>query len=278
VDRRITEPAAGAYGDVFNNVPAGNIMRELVRRHCATAGAREIPFLTVEDDQGEGGAIDFTSRYKALPEELMSLSLSSGLGWDIEAHPGSQAMVFRVLTGQDRTFGNTEGNSHAVFGPQYDNLDELEFVDSSTNYRNLAVVGGQGEGTARQIVLVYAGDAQPEGLARWETFIDARDLSTEASLLERGRMRLDETPGEFSLTGKTIANRNLALGEDYDLGDMVTIVQPAWGVRLDTRITGIREEWSAAGYKALAQFGSTSPTLDALLRNRVKNMEGEINR
>lgn len=275
VDRKITIPATGEYGDEFTGTPVGNIMRELVRRHCFQAGPRKVPFLVVEDDRGEGENIDFSSRLKFLSDELMTLSTSSGLGWTITANPGDAALIFKVLTGMDRTYGNLEGNSHAVFSPQYDNVDNLEFTDSYNNYRNIAIVGGQGEGVERTIIHTWQGESEPEGFDRWETFIDARDLDVADQLYERGKMRLDETPGEFSLRGETIANRNLTLGKDCDLGDLVTVLKPEWGIRWDTRITGVQETWDASGYKALTQFGNESPSLDVVLKNKLKNSESE---
>lgn len=230
----------------------------------------------MEPNQNKGLNMAFTSRLKPLTEELQTLSLNSGLRWDIVLDTKLPGFVFRVLGGLDRTHGNGI-NSHALFDPEFDNLFNQEFLDTWFNFANAAYVGGTGEGTEREIVAAWQG-SEPMGLNRWETFVDARNVEGSGELLTKGLERLKEIPGELSLAGEVSGRANLVYGKDYNLGDFVTVRNRSWGVRLDTRITEVTEAWTQEGYKLSLQFGSGKPTLAAALKSRLKDIQNEITR
>ena len=62
-----------------------------------------------------------------------------------------------------------------------------------------------------------------EGLARYETLVDARDVErgNTALLRERGTAKITSAVEAISTTENSAGN--LIFGTDYDLGDMVTV-------------------------------------------------------
>ena len=61
---------------------------------------------------------------------------------------------------------------YVVFSPQYDNVINSNYIDNTSEMKNVTLVMGEGEGTARKSVIV--GDY--EALPRRELFTDARDI------------------------------------------------------------------------------------------------------
>src|SRR5699024_553894 len=100
------------------------------------------------------------------------------------------------------------------------------YVESELDYKNFAVVAGQGEGADRRIVTV--GDAV--GKDRRVLFVDARDVEEETDeedpqpipvheiaerLRNRGKQKLAEYEQEIYLEGQTLTKSRLIYEKDY---------------------------------------------------------------
>src|SRR5699024_6546201 len=118
--------------------------------------------------------VDWQSRYKTLAEELEKIGLQTGLGWNIEVDYDNKRFIFKVLEGRNLS-ANQSILPPAIFSPEFGTLKELSYVESELDYKNFAVVAGQGEGADRRIVTV--GDAV--GKDRRVLFVDARDVEEE---------------------------------------------------------------------------------------------------
>lgn len=270
VGQRITYPPAGKAYD-YINAPIETTMKHYVDANCInpTDPARVIPNLVNAFDLARGEKVQYQTRYKQLDEELEKLSLSSGLGWHVWLDIEHQRYVFDVLVGRDLT-ANQSVRPPAIFSTDFDNIESQSYVSSAIGYKNMAVVGGQGEGIERKIVMV----GNQVGLQRYETFVDARDVGSqeegaeqltpeeiEQMLRTRGQEKLAELDRIESLESKLLTNSNLLYRQDYDLGDIVTIVNRKWGVMLDARITEIVEIYEPGGFRLDATFGNSLPTL-----------------
>lgn len=258
VGRRITIPPAGyAYDRV--NAAAETIMKGYVARNCITPAdsKRVIPNLVVATDQGRGQQITYQTRLKQLDEELEKLSLVSGLGWDVLLDWQNKQWVFDVLIGRGLTAGQST-NPPVIFSADFDAVKAQTLIESDIGHRNQAYVGGQGEGTERDIVEVGSGLA---GLARLETFVDARDLEQVADLPERGLQKLAEVAPVLTFDTEIPPEGPYKYGEDWDLGDVVTVQNRKWGVTLDSRITEVTEVYEPSGFQLRVTFGSSIPTL-----------------
>ncbi|WP_054948985.1 siphovirus ReqiPepy6 Gp37-like family protein [Numidum massiliense] len=287
--QRITVPPSGKSHETLNNT-AETAMKFLVDRNAITPvdTKRAFPMLERALSPGRGKQVKWQSRYKELNEELTALAELGGLGWWIALDYSKRKWVLDVYEGRNLTVGQTE-HPPVIFSTEFDALSSLQFVNSYMDYRNVAYVGGQGEGAKRRIVKV--GDAS--GLDRHEMFVDARDVSEEteddppqkrpdpeivADLRERGEQNLAEHAHEFSLEGKVFEESPYVYEEDWDLGDIVTIREPNWNLTLDARITAVREIYEHGGMQVEPTFGNSQPTLMKKIKQQLNQFSPEIRR
>ena len=256
--RRITLPPEGqAYDKVTSNVET--IMKSFVDRNCINTvdARRKMPLLELAPDQARGIQTTYQTRLKQLDEELEKLSLVSGLGWDIFLDLTNKKWVFDVMEGRDLTAGQTI-NPPVIFSVDFDNIKAQQFIESESGHKNVAYVGGQGEGVNRAIT--ETGE-DASGLDRLETFVDARDLEDVNSLPERGKQKLAEMKEIHSFDSEIMTDGPFRYKEDWDLGDVVTVRNSSWNMTLDARITEVVEIYEPNGFWLEATFGSNIPTL-----------------
>lgn len=76
------------------------------------------------------------------------------------------ALMFELYKGDDRS-------DSVVFSNAYDNLIKTDYIDDASNLGNVALVGGEGEGSERKRNVSGSG----ESTNRYEIFVDAKDIS-----------------------------------------------------------------------------------------------------
>ena len=248
-------PTGLAYYRVNSN--AETIMKSYV---TATLARKGVTNVVVAANQSRGAATVYQSRYKNLAEEMEKLSLASGLGWDVRLELDNKQFVFDVAEGRNITV-NQSVLPPAIFSVDYDNVGEQQLIESRTNYANMAVVAGKGEGTDRAIEIV----GESVGLDCYEVFVDARDIENSGDLPYRGEQKLSETQEILTFDSEVLTNRNLIYGTDYKLGDVCTIQNHDWDVSVDRRITETVEIYESSGFRLGVVFGESIPTiLDAI--------------
>lgn len=266
VGRRITIPPAGyAYDKVTANIET--IMKGYVNRNCINPvdAKRKIPLLEIAPDQARGEQTTYQTRLKQLDEELEKLSLVSGLGWDVSLDIENKKWIFDVFEGRNLTAGQTV-NPPVIFSVDFDNIKAQQYVDSESGYRNIAYVGGQGEGVDRAITEVGEDTA---GLERYETFVDARDMEDTANLPERGKQKLSEMQEIKTFGSEIMTDNPFRYGKDWGLGDVVTVQNKKWNVTLNARITEVIEIYEANGFRLQATFGNNIPTLIEKIKQEI---------
>lgn len=312
--QRPTIPPVGLEQDSINS-NAETVMQHYVNNNIInpTDPGDKMDGFVLSANLNRGINVHWQSRYKNLAEELTEISFLSGLGWNVGIDIDNKQFVFEVLEGRDLTV-NQSILPPAIFSPEFGTLRQLGYVESDLNYKNTAIIAGQGEGVERRIVKI--GDAT--GYDRYTVFFDARDISEtveeterppheiEADLINRGQQKLTEYEQEIFLEGQimtpvkkfeTITNSNfitqfqpvetftrkerkggLMYEEDYDLGDIVTLQNKEWGVTLDARITEIKEIYEPGNYRIDASFGSSRPTLIDKIKQELSQTSAELRR
>lgn len=239
---------------------------------------RVIPFVSTANSQGRGGKIVYSTRYKNLDEECTEIAKSRGLGWSFVPDFGLGKWLINFGTGTDRTRSSA---NPVIFSEEFDNVGSWEYVNTRDNYKNVAIVAG--EGTGKDRVVVEAGDTSAIGAARHEVFVDARDLQTEneeeqppiTDLITRGEQKLSsEYSVEETFNGEVYDVEGMAFGVDFFLGDIVTRENKRIGVSIDTRITQTTETWEATGYVAELTFGDDVPSLADKIKRIRSELEG----
>ena len=194
-----------------------------------------------------------------LLEAVKSICAAYGLGFRVVSD-SKTTIVLRVelYVGKDRRAGQTV-NSPVIFSPEFENLLSTNYAFDVSKYKNVALVAGEGEGTARKRAVYGAAS----GLMRRELFVDARDMSTNdgeisandytAQLEARGAEKLAEAQAVEAFSGEVDTVNTFTLDVDYTVGDIATVVNE-YGIRADSRIIAVSEFWDEAGYSTTNTF------------------------
>lgn len=281
--QQLTTPPTGQAYDSIND-DAETVMRHLVHNTVINPidPGNKLD-IVMDADLKRGGKIDWQSRYKDLAEEMEKISLLSGIGWNIEIDHKNEQYVFKTYEGRDLTEKNGV-YPDAVFSPTLRSIKNLAFTESQLDYKNYAIVAGQGEGANRRIV--HVGDPSITGFDRRVLFVDARDIEEETEdgqpipveeierrLRERGEQKLAEHRQEFYLEGQVLQTENLKYGRDYDLGDITTSQSREWGVTLNARITAVKEIYEPSKEEVELTFDNDRPTIYKKIKQEINELK-----
>jgi hypothetical protein len=182
---------------------------------------------------------------------------------------GAGKLQYKVYRGINRSIENTNGNTPIIFSQEYDNLTSSEYLYDTTPEKNVALIGGEGEGTARFYSLV-GGSAT--GLQRREIWVDASSISktykdtdeTEKTYTDaeyktmldaQGKQELTPLVATESFNGTIdITNGNWVYNRDFSLGDIVTVQDNNIGVYVNVRIREATEVQDENGYSVEVNY------------------------
>ena len=266
-------PALESAGQTPDPVPAETILKTYAGRHLANPldPKRKIPLLVLAPDQGRGMETVWMSRFEPLDEVLQAVGEYTDMGWGIHLDPDGGNLVFDVLPGVDRTDQQSE-NSAVVFALEFESVESLKYLRDVSGHRNLAYAGGAGEGADRTVLKVTNNAEEPEGLERFETFIDCGTLEivgsdTAMSLEEEGKHKLLDYPRTESLTATLPQGGSFQYRRHWDLGDLVTVLDRNLGVAADMRIAQVTERYEAGSYGVDITFGEAPKHLGRVIRS-----------
>ena len=192
-------------------------------------------------------------------EAVEEICAANGYGYDVILENGQFTCDF--YKGIDRSKAQT-AVPQIVFSEKLDNLQGTEYQKDKTNYKSVALVAGEGEGSARRTITVQR-SKDLSGLNRREMFIDARDISSNegeiseteynAQLQARGVPELAAATLIESMAG-SVYNSAYAYKTDYNLGDIVTVISKS-GVEATAQVLEVVETWDSNGYTCTPTFG-----------------------
>lgn len=251
LDRRLIRP----YYSIDNGL-VETAMREIFSNAVA------LPRVTLGPELGITDKVTFQATYKNLLTWEEKLAQYADIGFRFRPDFDAKTITFELYKGVDRSTSQTD-RAQVIFSEEYGNILKADYEEDSTTYKNVCYVGGQGEGTARTFVTV--GDDTLTGLKRREMLLDATDVEKanltdaqyQAALKQRGVDKLkSEACMTDSLDAEIEPTSNYTYPDDYNLGDIVTISIPSWGVSVDRRITEINEIYENGAYKIEPTFGT----------------------
>lgn len=241
---------------------AENAIRRLVDENAINPSdtKRAIPNLMLGVSAGFSDTIEKQVTGKYLDESITEICIAYNYGWDIFISNNKMIMV--VYAGLDRSHGQSE-RAYVVFSDEFENLYNTEYKLSTETFANTTLIGGEGEGAERIYTTV---NDNYTGLSRYETFTDARDisqnkgteeeidLSTYTKLLaERGKENLASLSYTEGYTGEVLSNVAFKYGEDFFIGDIVTVINK-YGMKKNVRVLSAIESEDESGKKLLPQF------------------------
>lgn len=147
------------------------------------------------------------------------------IGWRLVRFEDGSALDFQVFTGDDRTTGQTVF-SPVVFSEELGNLTNVNTIESSKEYKNVAYVFGK-----KASAIVYADNVDPAitGNERRVLYVDASDLDDdiqpgpelEKALRRKGLDELAKRRPVLAFDGEADKYSGYVYGQDYNLGDRV---------------------------------------------------------
>lgn len=178
----------------------------------------------------------------------------------------SKQFVFKMYSGKDRSYSQSE-NPYVVFSPKFDNLLSGNYIESKAAWKNVTLVGGEGEGPDRR----YTAVGNVSGLKRREIFTDARDISSTTEdgetissdeyislLRQRGKEKLSENIDIMSFEGEAEMTQMFQYGVDFFNGDVVQL-EDEYGHEVRARITEIVTSESESGFYRYPTFVTIEP-------------------
>lgn len=145
---------------------APEIMHALVNDCCVdptrgSATARKIPGLVLLDAPAGGDVIQFQKTGGSLLDTLEQLGETYGVSFGIRFNPAVPRMEFWTRWGQNRSVYQSD-SGHVLYSTELDDVLSSEYLYNSQDYRNVALVGGEGEGNERVYVTVENEDETPD--------------------------------------------------------------------------------------------------------------------
>lgn len=279
--RRLIYPTAGFSHNVENDV-ASVVMQNYVNESAGSAASvsRRFPFLVI-DSLNQGARIRRQARYKNLAEELEEISIATSSGWRM--YRNGDKLHFSHHEGVDRT-SRQNVNPSVIFSDQFDNLEETNYIEDYSSYKNAAIVAGEGMGASR--IIFEEIPTAATGLDRREYFIDARDIQTEnvpvgqveTIMRARAREKLKEVAPIQTFESGVIAGNFGAFRylTDYDLGDFVTTANLKAGLTADAQINVIVESYTNEGFKIDVEIGEPIRGVERIIDIRTSRLNGEL--
>lgn len=166
--------------------------------------------------------------------------------------------VIRQNGGLVAEFYKPTSNSKAKLSQSFGNIKVNNIILSTENYRNYAIVLGEGEEESRTRVDVDL----TNGETRREIIVDARDVQREegetatqynARLYARG---VESLLGQRKTWECAILPLAKEFGSKYDLGDMVEIVLNEYNIKLQARISRFTQKQQRNQLETIVEIGN----------------------
>lgn len=246
---------------IFSNVTVESAFRRLLSENVITPNliARRI------DNVWLGELNNYTEKLTQqvtgdnLRDYIVGLFTTYNMGWSACIAPDKK-IIFDSYKGVDRSI-NQSVYPRIVFSDDNENIVNSDYVGDYTGYKNVALVAGEGEGTARKTTSV----GNYTGFNRYEVYIDANSVSSnngEVSpstyinmLAVNGIEELKRCKRVESFDGEIEPYSNYIYGKDFNIGDIVT-VKNMYGVTANPRIIGVIESNSSDGETVIPTFST----------------------
>ena len=248
---------------------SGNI--ETLARAIVNTYKDDIPILQMgaANDPLLGSDTTKESTGEGLATVLYALLQTQELSFKCIYDYVNNTMTFAVWQGVDRTQDQSE-NSFVTFSEGFRNMQNEEVVIDASNFKNYAVVIGNGKyEDGNQIEVDVDLRSSPSDYAKMlyvdqtgATFDSTKQTRAEynAQLYQAGREELEKYTDVTSVTFDTI-DRGLTYLEDYDLGDKCDVILDSVSQSFTVRIIEVTEVFKENKHTVTLQFGEKVPTV-----------------
>jgi hypothetical protein len=200
--------------------PAETVIKEYLAANTGSLApeSRQIPDLTIEADDERGEIVYGAARFDKLQELFYNLAQVGQLGFTIRQV--SDELEFIVYEPEDRS-------AFIRLDLENQQLSKTEYAYGIAKITR-AIVAGQGEAEQRKFLEVSTADsleAEETWGRRIEVFKDSRNTNEDDDLEQTGLEALvDEGKTVVEMSVSPSDDINMKYGEDWFLGDKVTVV------------------------------------------------------
>lgn len=182
-----------------------------------------------------------------LYDQIQKMCADQGLGFKMCLN-ASNKIEFALFRGVDRSYSQ-DTRAYIVFSPEFDNLLSSKYKESYRPYKNVALVGGEGEGRAQKFYSV----GTASGINRREIYVDASDISSQAEvegdadltigeyneqLKQRGKEKLADTIVTTTVEAEADTTTMFLYNRDFFLGDIVQLSNEL-GIGIAVRVSEV---------------------------------------
>lgn len=230
--------------------------------------------LVMGDNANRGPTMTKAARFAVLGNVLADITAAAGgLGFRIIQR--GTTLAFETFAVRDRSaLVRLDVDHNTLAGHR---------VTIGTPDITRAIVGGDGQATAREFVAVTTAEARAAETAwgrRWEKFIDQRSTK-DTSELEQAGLEALEDGGRTALAVQAVPmedagdERPMRFGPDWRLGDKVAVVVEAQ--ELTAIVTGYTIRADSDGFRVGALLGDpTGYSVRAALAKRIKSLDTRL--
>lgn len=186
-----------------------------------------------------------------------------GLGATVILDEAAHRLRYVIYAGADRSVNNSNGNDPIIFSKEFDNLTDSSYEYNEATYKNVALVGGEGEGIERFYAMVMSGISD---ILRREVWVDASSVTrkykdendTEKTYTDEEYTAMLRVAGRQTLQANTtterfdgivdIQNSAWKYNRDFALGDIVTVQNADIGKYINMRLREVLEVQDENGY------------------------------
>lgn len=199
----------------YNATSSGSVSDGRIR--AAVDGTGKLSGLytiTVQADGNTGNSITVSDAYRNVLSSIQEIETIGGLDFDL-VKTAATTFEFRTYTpnlGSDKT-------ASIIFSLERGNMKTPQFIDDRISESTVAIVAGQGDGSIRTVA---TRNGSNQGATRdFETYVDARNLTTTAELNAAGDQELDRSTARSKFSFQVLQVPNAYYGVHYVLGDLV---------------------------------------------------------
>ena len=223
-----------------------------------TNTARKIPnfeFKASEDTRITSLELEAQYFGDNLYDAIAAICEEKSLGFRVLPNFTNAGLIFELFKGTERALDQTE-NPYIIFSPDFDNFLSSNYIETTSSYKNVALVGADGEGADRKSVDAFDGDTEPSGLDRRETYMDAYGVSKDEEttedeynkqLKQKGLEELADLKVTKAFEGEIDSTRQFVYGRDYNIGDVVQVTN-SYGQSGKSRVSEVVISEDETGY------------------------------
>jgi len=220
--------------------------RELEIRRMVETYKADLPLVTLGPVNGIGSTATWQNTGGNMADVIYENLQTEGISFRTDLDYVNNKILFYCYQGKDKTYTTGQvSNNPVVFKPSLGSIRSLDYLEDISDYKNCAIVAGQGEGDAR----IFAVVDHSGGDRRREIFCDQKSESqegTDAEYIEALKQIGEEKLLKYLKLSNLeidVTQHNQVYGVDYDLGDICQAIIPEIDRQMTGRIIEVYEHY-----------------------------------